>query len=118
METYLVPWLVLSFIVGLFGNNRRIGFGWSFIISIFLSPIIGFIAVFSSESNESFFAKQKAIKIQQEQQKQNQEIMTKIQAAPVSQNSLADELEKLSKLKEQSLISEEDFNRAKAKLLS
>ena len=40
---------LLSVIVGLFGAKREIGFGWTFLISVVLSPIIGIVAVLVSE---------------------------------------------------------------------
>ena len=35
--------LGLATLVGQIGKNRKIGFGWSFALSFFLSPIIGVI---------------------------------------------------------------------------
>ena len=34
---------LLAVIVGLFGSRRRIGFGWSFLLSVCFSPLIGLI---------------------------------------------------------------------------
>ena len=36
-------------LIGLLGSRRNIGFGWTFLISLLLSPIIGLIAVLLSE---------------------------------------------------------------------
>ena len=106
-------WIVFSFIVGAIGAGRNIGFLGSFVLSIFLSPLIGLIITLVSESKTSYNHRMQMIRKQNET---NQAIKN-MQSAPVKTASLTDELEKLSKLKEQNLISEEDFNKAKAKLL-
>jgi hypothetical protein len=46
---------VFSALVGLIGKNRKIGFGWSFILSLTLSPIIGLIITLCSKKNEVEF---------------------------------------------------------------
>ena len=42
-------WLILSLVVGVFGADRKIGFWGSLFLSLFLSPLIGFIGVALSE---------------------------------------------------------------------
>jgi LytS/YehU family sensor histidine kinase len=39
----LVAGCLMAAIVGLFGSRRRIGFGWSFLLSLVFSPLIGLI---------------------------------------------------------------------------
>lgn len=41
-------WLICSLIVGVVGQNKTIGFGGSFALSLFLSPLIGFIVAIAS----------------------------------------------------------------------
>ena len=48
----LVLAIIFSFIVGAIGGNRKIGFGWAFVISILLSPLIGLIVVLLSSKIE------------------------------------------------------------------
>ena len=36
-------------LIALFGSRRNIGFGWTFIISVVFTPLIGLIAVLLSE---------------------------------------------------------------------
>ena len=43
--------LGLAALVGQLGKTRKIGFGWSFALSIFLSPIIGLIITLCSKKN-------------------------------------------------------------------
>ncbi|WP_396137732.1 hypothetical protein [Flavobacterium sp.] len=45
----------LAALVGQLGKNRKIGFGWSFALSIFLSPIIGLIITLCSKKNDVEF---------------------------------------------------------------
>lgn len=40
---------LLSVLVGLVGSRRRIGFGWAFIISLILTPLVGLIVTLVSE---------------------------------------------------------------------
>lgn len=41
--------LFLDVLVGLLGSRYKIGFGWTFIISVIFTPLIGLIAVLLSE---------------------------------------------------------------------
>lgn len=45
----------LAALVGQLGKNRKIGFGWSFVLSIFLSPIIGLIITLFSKKKDIEF---------------------------------------------------------------
>lgn len=45
----------LAALVGQLGKNRKIGFGWSFALSLFLSPIIGLIITLFSKKNDVEF---------------------------------------------------------------
>ncbi len=38
-----------SILVGIIGSNRRIGFGWSFLLSLIFTPLIGLIITLFSE---------------------------------------------------------------------
>lgn len=40
---------LLAVLVGIIGSHRRIGFGWSFLISLILTPVVGLIVVLVSE---------------------------------------------------------------------
>ncbi|QZE15502.1 hypothetical protein K4L44_06630 [Halosquirtibacter laminarini] len=43
--------LLISFAIGRMGENRKIGYGWSFSLSLFLSPIIAWIITLCSRKN-------------------------------------------------------------------
>ena len=45
----------LAALVGQLGKKRKIGFGWSFALSIFLSPIIGLIITLLSKKKDVDF---------------------------------------------------------------
>lgn len=45
----IFSWLVFSFVAGYVGKDRKIGFWPCFLLSIFLSPLIGLIIAFASE---------------------------------------------------------------------
>ena len=41
--------LLLDVLVGLLGSRKNIGFGWAFILSVLLTPLIGLVVVLLSE---------------------------------------------------------------------
>lgn len=45
----------IASLIGQLGKNRKIGFGWSFALSLFLSPIIGLIITLCSKKNDVDF---------------------------------------------------------------
>ncbi len=45
----LISGSLLSILVGIIGSNRRIGFGWSFLISLVFTPVVGLIVALVSD---------------------------------------------------------------------
>lgn len=45
----LIFLVIISALVALLGRNRKIGYGWSFVLCLFLSPIIGLIIILFSK---------------------------------------------------------------------
>ncbi len=43
---------IISALVAMLGSNRKIGYGWSFVLCLFLSPIIGLIIILFSKKND------------------------------------------------------------------
>jgi Na+/melibiose symporter-like transporter len=43
--------IILAALVALLGKDRKIGYGWSFVLCVFLSPIIGLIIILFSKKN-------------------------------------------------------------------
>lgn len=52
MEKLLIL-VVVAALVALLGRNRKIGYGWSFVLCLFLSPIIGLIIILFSKKNDN-----------------------------------------------------------------
>ena len=44
---------IIAALVALLGKNRKIGYGWSFVLCLFLSPIIGVIIILFSKKNDA-----------------------------------------------------------------
>ena len=51
MEVYIITWVVFSFAAGYVGETRKVGFWSAFLLSIFLTPIVGLIVAFNSDKN-------------------------------------------------------------------
>jgi hypothetical protein len=49
----LVFLVIIAALVALLGRNRNIGYGWSFVLCLFLSPIIGVIIILFSKKVDS-----------------------------------------------------------------
>ena len=45
--------VIIDALVALLGRNRKIGYGWSFVLCLFLSPIIGVIIILFSKKNDA-----------------------------------------------------------------
>ena len=41
--------IITSALVALLGKNRKIGYGWSFVACLFLTPLIGLIIILTSK---------------------------------------------------------------------
>ncbi len=64
---YVLLWLLLSFIVGIIGSGKTIGFFFALLLSLLFSPIIGLIIVAFSESKETKRLR-KLVEVQNKQQ--------------------------------------------------
>lgn len=47
--------VIFAALFALLGKNRKIGYGWSFVLCLFLSPIIGVIIILFSKKNDVEF---------------------------------------------------------------
>lgn len=47
--------ILLCLLVALLGKNRKIGFGWSFVLCFFLSPLIGLLIILLSKKKDVEF---------------------------------------------------------------
>ena len=108
----VVFWLILAFVVGGIGSNRKIGFWGAFLFSVFLSPLIGGIITLSSKSLDQEAKERAMYKSQKAQEKSLKEM------AEGKRESLADELKKLEELHQSGALTKEELEKAKQKLLS
>ena len=51
----LIVGIGIAALVALVGKDRKIGYGWSFVLCLFLSPIIGLIIILFSKKNDVEF---------------------------------------------------------------
>jgi hypothetical protein len=47
----IVILIILAALAALLGKDRKIGYGWSFVLCLFLSPIVGIIIILFSKKN-------------------------------------------------------------------
>ncbi len=85
-------WVLSCWIVGWLGSTRTIGYGWSVVLAVFLTPIIALIIVLFSK-------------------KKNQELLEK-------DINTTQYLSNLFDLKEKGAISEEEYNKLKKSFLN
>ena len=52
-QVLLVFHVIVSALVALLGRNRKIGYAWSFVLCLVLSPIIGVIIILFSKKNDA-----------------------------------------------------------------
>ncbi|MFB9864809.1 SHOCT domain-containing protein [Rufibacter immobilis] len=107
----LIGWPLFSFGVGMLGSEREIGFWPAFLISIFCSPLVGLIFTVLSKDKSELAYKRKMY----EDQKKQQEAL---ENNNINQTSLTSELKKLKAMKAEGLLTEEEFSKAKDKLLA
>jgi hypothetical protein len=94
--------ILSGFLIGGFGSDRRIGFFASFIITVFLSPLVGLIVILTSPT-----LKDLAI-----QKKRHQEL-----TQAKSGISKAEELERLIRLRDAGELTVEEFQKMKGGLV-
>lgn len=97
-------WILLALLVAAIGNNRRIGFGLTFLVALIFSPLVGLIAALLSKPKPT------AADLALEQ----------MQAAAVAnaEGSTVDRLERLAKLRADGALTAEEFEQEKAKVLA
>jgi len=49
----LVLLVIIAALAALLGKNRKIGYGWGFVLCLFLTPIIGVIIILFSKKVDS-----------------------------------------------------------------
>lgn len=108
----VLGWIIFSFIVGLIGVEKKIGFWGGFFVSLIFSPIIGLIITLISKSPDDEKYKQDILNTQKRQEESLQRL------SQTSSISITDELNKLKKLREEDSITEEEFEKLKSKIIN
>jgi hypothetical protein len=109
---YLIIYALLAAVVGWLASNTRLGFGGGFLLSLLLTPVIGFVIyLFYPDKRAQEAREQQLIR---EQQKQT-ELLSNLKTTP--QHSIADEIAKLKKQLDDGVITPEEFQRLKTKLI-
>ncbi len=98
----IAGWLLPSALLGLLGDNRLIGFWKTILISVLLSPLIGLIAVLASKSRQTDALEKAQLKELKEAQGER----------------ISEELGKLHALHANGVIDDDEYKKAKNKLLS
>lgn len=99
-------WIVFSFVAGALGASRTTGFWGALFLSLILSPLIGFIIVLASRRKEEA-AQQKVVS----SGFNNQEPQT------VKKSSYLDEIKELAELKDQGVLTQDEFQEKKIAIL-
>lgn len=109
-----VLWLGLAIGVGMMSATKTLGFWGGFLISILLSPLIGFIVYAVSMDKAD-----KIRMIEQQHAAFNTRFQnTQAQSGIAANGSTADEIAKLVALRDSGAISQEEFESQKKKLLN
>jgi len=108
----VIIWIVFSFIVGIIGAGRKIGFGGGFFLSLLLSPIIGLIIVLFSKTEDELKYEKEVLETQQKQVEAINDLKKETQ-----KTSVADDLMKLKGLMDEGFLTKEEFEQEKAKIL-
>ena len=112
----ILGWIILSFILGLVGSNRSTGFWGAFLLSLILSPLIGFIILLFSKDTANELYKQKLLQQQQEILEINRlKDQTQFQT---NRKDRLDKLEKLFDMKEKGILTELEYEAEKKNILS
>ena len=110
-------WIIFSFVVGFIGMDRNIGFWGAFFLSLLLSPVIGLIITLVSKNKADEAYKKRVLQTQRKQQEALRKLSeSKKEESKIS--SVAEELEKLKKLRDDNSITEEEFLKLKTRIIN
>jgi hypothetical protein len=108
-------WIVLSYFIGLAGSDRKIGFWEALLVSLFFSPVIGAIFTFSSKPLADLKREKEILISTKNQEKALKEISE--QKTQESNLLISEELVKLKSLLDSGVLTSEEFEAQKKKLL-
>jgi len=108
-------WIGLSLMIASFGDSRKIGFWGGFFACLLLSPVIGAIFIAASDKKEDIATKKRILNTQEIQ---SEALRVMLNESKQSKTSVSDELIKLNDLRSNNVITEEEFQKLKNKLLN
>lgn len=101
-----IIWIFLALICGAIGSSRKMGFWGVFFVSLLLSPVVGILVAIFAKSKKDHLRELEMLEA------------VKRQANNTTPNvSIADELEKIQRLRDAGTISEEEYNKMRSNLL-
>jgi len=101
---YLIIYAFFCLLIGWMASSTTLGFGSGFLLSILLTPVVGFIIVLFYPSKEH-------------RERQNQLLKQALQNQNHPQTSAADEIEKLKSLLDKGALTQAEYDTQKARLL-
>ncbi len=111
----LIAWVIGSFVAGLIGTDKRIGFFGAFFLSLIISPVIGIVVAAMSKSDADVEREKKLLQSNKKQEQVLQKMAE--QSVKDSNISVSNEILKLKELQNQGILTEEEFEAQKKKLL-
>lgn len=102
-----IAWFIGSIIAAAIADNRQLGAGWAFFISIIFSPLIGIIAALASSKNIDVELKNKLISTQEHL----------INKSYHNKLTTAEEIKQYKALLDDRIITSEEFELKKKQLL-
>jgi hypothetical protein len=103
LRGYCVASMVISLMLSYAGRERKIGFFKAFLLSSVFSPVIGIIFIFTSP------------RLKDEEYKER---MLQATAIRPDTPNIADQLQKLNELRKEGVLTDEEFENQKHKLLN
>ena len=107
----LIFYVVLALVMGGIGVDRRVGFWWPFLFSLFLTPIIGFVIAITSKRLSDI--------------RHEKEVLNAIKGTPANMEAtkahlgqVATEIERLKALQDSGVLSPSEFEDLKRKAIT
>ena len=119
-------YIFFCFVVAIIGKSRSIGFAGGLFWSFFTTPVIGLVITLLSKNLVEEQRKEKEEEYKKEllfTQKKQQESLSRMANTPsgstanAPSGSIVEEIEKLGAMKDKGLLTDEEFSKAKEKLL-
>lgn len=113
---FVIGYLFFVAMVGVVGSDRTLGFWGAFLWALFLSPIIGLIITLFYETKDSY---NRRLQVARDTKKQTEILQhMALQTKKTSQENLAEELGKWKKQKDDGIITEDEFQKIKNKIIA